>query len=131
MKQLTIISENRPGITAEVTEALAKQNINIESMDGETFDDTGIIILSVDNYDLALFTLNKIPGINVISEDVILIRIANQPGALAQIANRFKQANMNIRSIRFVQRDQDYGIVAISTERSEEAIDLVKDVLVS
>jgi len=131
MKQLTIISENRPGITAEVTEALAKQNINIESMDGETFDDTGIIILSVDNYDLALFTLNKIPGINVISEDVILIRIANQPGALAQIANRFKLANMNIRSIRFVQRDQDYGIVAISTERSDEAIDLVKDVLVS
>lgn len=43
MKQITIIAENHPGVVAEITEALAAQNINIETLDAESVNEAGII----------------------------------------------------------------------------------------
>ena len=131
MKQITIVSNNRPGLAAEITEALAAHNINIENIDAETAGDTAVAILTVDRYDDALNVLNTIPNIRAVSEDAILIRLADKPGALAEIARRFKDANINLRSLRFIHKDSGHGIVAICTERSEEALELVRDVLIS
>lgn len=131
MKQITIVSNNTPGMGANIMSALAEQNINIENMDVETFGDTAVAILNVDRYDDALNILNNIPNIRAISEDAILIRLANKPGALAEIARRFQEANINLRSLRFIHKDEQQGIVAICTERSDEALELVKDVLIS
>ena len=131
MKQITIVSNNQPGMAAIIMDALAEQGINIESLDAETFGDTAVAILTVDRYDEALNILNDIPNIRAVSEDAILIRLANKPGALAEIARRFQEANINLRSMRFIHQDDDHGIVAISTERSNEALALVKDVLIS
>lgn len=131
MKQITIVSNNQPGMAAVIMDALAEQGINIESLDAETFGDTAVAILTVDRYDEALNILNDIPNIRAVSEDAILIRLANKPGALAEIARRFKEKNINLRSMRFIHQDDEQGIVAISTERSEEALALVKDVLIS
>ena len=131
MKQITIISPNRPGVMADISETLAQAGININHIDAESFDESAIIILNVDNYDRALYELQRIPDLKAVSEDAIVIRIENKPGALAQISNRFKDANINIRSIRFLERDENHGLVAISTERSDEAMELVRDVLVA
>ncbi|MDH5546680.1 MAG: ACT domain-containing protein [Gammaproteobacteria bacterium] len=131
MKQITIISPNRPGVMADISETLAQAGININHIDAETFNESAIIIMNVDNYDRALYELQKFPDLKAVSEDAIVIRIENKPGALAQISTRFKNANINIRSIRFLERDEDYGLVAISTERTEEAMQLVNDVLVA
>lgn len=131
MKQITIIADNHPGVMADVTETLAKAGINIDHVDAETFNESAVIILTVDHYDRALKELRSLPDLKAVSEDAIMIRIPNEPGALAQISRRFKEANINIRSIRFIERDEKYGLVAISTERSDVAIDLVRDVLVA
>ncbi len=130
MKQITIISGNQPGIIAEISETLARQAINIENIDAESFAESAITILSVDRYDEALRLLQAIPGIKAVTEDALVIRIKDEPGALARIARRFSDAGINLRSLRFLQRDNDYGLVAICAERGQEARDLVKDVLV-
>ena len=131
MKQITIVADNHPGVMADVTETLANAGININHVDAETFNDSAVIILSVDRYDQALKELRNLPDLKAISEDAIMIRISNQPGALAQISRRFKEASINIRSIRFIERDENFGLVAISTERTDDAIELVRDVLVA
>ena len=131
MKQLSIITESRMGVVAEISEALAEKNINIENIDAKSFSDNAVILLSVDQYDSALQTLSHFDNFQIITEDAILIRLKNEPGALAKIARRFTDANISLRSIRFVQRGEDYGLVAISTDRTDDALNLVKDVLVS
>lgn len=131
MKQISIVSENKAGIVAKITEILASNNINIESIDAETFGNSAVTILTVDRYDDALRALRGLRGMKAITEDAILIRLEDQPGALAKIAKRFQDANINIRSLRFVRRDANYAIVAISTDRTDEALALVKDILVS
>lgn len=131
MKQLTIVSENRKNLVAEITEKLAEANINIETIDAKTYGNNSVVVLSVDKYDLALQNLNQLPNCQIITEDAILIRLKDEPGALAKIARRFTDADIGMRSIRFIQRNQNYGLVAISVERTDEAMELVKDVLVS
>jgi len=131
VKQITIVAENRPGLLAEITQALANENINIEDMDAESHENFAIMILQVDQYDLALQIINQQLGLKAVSEDVILVRLHDEPGALAQLSRRFGNANIDIRSIRIVQRGKDESLVAICTERTAEAMQLVKDILVA
>ena len=131
MRQITVVSANRVGALADVTSTLAREGINIDTMDAETFGDVGVLILSVDHYDAAMNALRALPGLRVVSEEAIVIRLHNEPGALARIAERFREAGINLRSLRFLHREDEYGLVAIATERTEEALALVKDVLVA
>lgn len=131
MKQITIVTKNRTGLLAEITEALAAANINIEDVDAESHEEFAIIILTVDRYDEALHIINQQLQLKAVTEDVILVKIRDQPGALAKLARKFKDAGINIRSIRIVQRGTLDSLVAICTERSDEAMKLVEDVLVS
>ena len=52
-------------------------------------------------------------------------------GELARISRRFKDANISMRSVRIIRRATGTSIVAISTERTDEAMELVKDVMIS
>ncbi len=131
MKQLSIVTKNTLGVVTKISEALAESEINIESLDAELAGDQVVVVLDVDQYDKALQIIHKLDNMQVITEDAILVRLVNEPGALAKIARRFTDAGIGLRSMRFIQRDQQFGLVAIGTERSEQALKLVADVLVS
>lgn len=131
MKQLSIITENRMGLVTEITEALAAAEINIETLDANITGAQLIVVLSVDHYDRALQVIHQMNDMRTVTEDAILVKLPNEPGALAKIARRFTDANIGLRSIRFIHRDSEYGLVAISTERTKAALKLVADVLVS
>lgn len=131
MKQFSIITDSRLGVVADITEALANADINIETLDAISADRHIIVVLNVDRYDDALEVVRKLGGMTVVTEDAILVKLHNEPGALAKIARRFSDAGIALRSVRFIERNADYGLVAISTNRSEAALALVQDVLVS
>ncbi len=130
MKQITIVTESSAGLLARVSEILAARGINIETLHAETVQDHGILILTVDRYDEALVALRD-AGVPAVSEDAIIIRIADEPGALARISRRFHDAGIRLRSVRIIRRSSGSGLVALSTERTERALDLVRDVLIS
>lgn len=131
MKQLSIITENRLGLITKISEALAAEEINIESLDAELVGDNVVVVLNVEHYDKALHIIHQFHTMQIVTEDAILVKLINEPGALAKIARRFTNAGIGLRSIRFIQRDKRFGLVAISTDRTEEALKLVADVLVS
>jgi hypothetical protein len=131
MKQLSIIAENRLGIVTEITEALAAAEVNIESLDAEKAVECMVVVLTVDRYDRAMQVIHGLSNTRIVTEDAILVKLVNEPGALAKIARRFTDAGIGLRSIRFMERNNEYGLVAISTDRTETALALVEDVLVS
>ena len=130
MRQITIVTEHSAGILARISEVLAGRGINIETLDAETIDEHGVAILTVDRYDEALAALRD-AGLPAVSEDAIVIRIADEPGALARISRRFDDASIRLRSVRIIGRGKGYGLVALSTERTERALELVRDELIS
>ena len=130
MKRITVIVHNRPGAVADVSAALAERGVNIESLDVDGAEETGVINLAVDRYDEALQALRD-ASFQAISEDAIVISIEDKPGALAGVAARFKEAGINIRSMHILRRAPDRALVSIVSDRRAEAMELVKDEIVS
>ncbi len=130
MKQLVILSEQRPGIVADVTIALAERGLNIAAIDGETFQGIGIVRLSVSDVDLALRVLRD-AGFHAFSEEVLLVRLEDQPGALARIARRLKDAGLELSSLRLVGREGAHGVAALSCSDLARARELLRDELLS
>ncbi len=130
MKVITVIIDNRPGVVADILSTVAENGINIESFNTDGVDKIGVVILTVDKYDKALQVLCD-AGYQAISEDALVLRLQDEPGALAKISLRFKYENINIRSLRILKRESDHALVTIVTDDNNRAQDLVKDVLVN
>ena len=128
MKQITIVTKNRDGLAADIAAVLGENDINIESLDAEEVVGMGVVTLTVNHYNRALQALRD-AGWQAVTEDAFVIRVKDKPGALARVAKRFKDAGIHVRSIRIIQHEGEWGMVAVSAEPIEEARALVKDKL--
>ncbi len=128
MKEIVVVTQNRPGLLADLSEALGDRGINIETIDAEEVHDTAVVELTVDRYDEALHTLRD-AGFDAVTEDALLIRLPDEPGSLAKVARRFKDASIDMKSVRIIRRQGGEAFVAIATDRTAEARALVKDYL--
>ncbi len=131
MKQITILSEGEKDLIAEITQMLADAGVSIDTITGRNYNEHAIVTVTVDNYDEAMKTMTKHKDLKVMGEDALIVRIEDELGALAKLSRRFTDAGIHIRSIRFVKRSKGHALVAISTERTNKALELVKDILVS
>jgi len=92
-------------------------------------DDHGFIIINVDEYDKALRALRD-AGYQPVTEDAIVIRVTDEPGALARVANRFQEAHINLRSLHIIRRCKNINHVSLVSDNNEAAKNLVEDLLV-
>ena len=132
MKHLTVLLDSPSRTVADLAQALAERAINIEDIDVQEAgpDQTGVVNLTVDRYDQALQALRD-AGFRAVSEDALVIRLRDEPGALARVAVRFKEAGIAIRSMHILGRAGSSALVSIVSERPDEAKRLVRDLLVS
>lgn len=126
MKQITIVAHRGPGLTADISEVLAASNVNIETLDALEMADVDVITLTVDRYDEALQALHD-ANIDAVIEDVVLLRIKDKPGSLAEVARRFRDTNIYLRSLRVLGRSKGSALLAISMDQTDEAMELIKD----
>lgn len=131
MKQITIVvPADKPGTLADITEHLAARKINIVEISAADDDHVhGVIFLEAEPYDEALRVLAD-AGYHAISEELLAIRIKDEPGALAKIAARFRAPQINIHSMRFARRDAGWATVILTTSDNERARNLLTDCLV-
>ena len=129
MKQLTVLVPNKPGQVAILTEKLAERSVNIESFDVESHGEDGLVVLIVDKYDEALRALRD-AGYRAITQDTLLIRLEDRPGALAKIAVRLKDAGLDLRSMHTVRRSGDATIVSLVADDNVRAAAVLRDVLI-
>ena len=129
MKQITIITENQSGEVATISTLLGNLNINIEDIEVEKGEEHGVITLSVDRYDAALRAIRE-AGFQAITQDALLVRLEDKPGALARIATRFEEKAIELRSMHIIQRRNGRAHVSIVTTNNEKAAELLKDVIV-
>ena len=95
-QDLTVALEDRPGIVAELGEALGGSGVNIEGFCGYTSGGQGIVHLLVDDAAAARSALEG-AGFDVGDErEVIVLDIEDRPGALGTIARRISTADVNL-----------------------------------
>lgn len=131
MKEILILAPgNQPGVLADITGLLADRGVNILQIDGTDDHEHAVIHLEAEPYDEALRVLTA-AGYHAMSEEVLVIRIEDQPGAIARVAARFREPQINISAIRFVRRDQGWATVILSTSDNTQARLLLADCLVN
>jgi hypothetical protein len=69
-------------------------------------------------------------GYRVIASEHLLVRLEKHPGALAELSRRLAEADVDMRGMHIVNKDEKYGIVALETVEYEKARKVLKDILV-
>jgi hypothetical protein len=128
MKQLTVLVPNEVGIAARLATCLADRGVNIEEIDIEGMEDRGIVVLTVDRYDEALRALRD-EGFSAITQNTLLIRLEDRPGALAGVAVRLKDAGLDLRSMHIQRRHEGGVIASLVTSDNAKAAEILRDVL--
>lgn len=129
MKGLTIVQEDHPGLLAEVTTLLERAGIAVQDFAGISLGDTAVISLTVDSPKEAFRMLTD-AGYRVIASEHLLVRIEKHPGALAELSRRLAEAGVDMRGMHIVNKDENYGIVALETLDFEKAREVLADILV-
>ena len=126
MQRIIIMAENRVGVIADIGKVLADNNINIETLNTESTGDDGVVILTTNDPDRALYALTN-AGFRAVGDEALILKLKDKPGALAEIAEKFKQSNLNIRSLHILSRQAGYTMVALTTDDREKAQTLIDD----
>ena len=124
MERIIVMVKNEVGVIADISASLAESGINILTMDTESTGDTGIVIITTDDNDRALRVLTS-GGFKVVIDDALVIRLRDEPGALAKVAAKFKQSGVDIQSLHILDRYDGYTMVALSADDRATAEALV------
>ncbi|MFH1656016.1 MAG: ACT domain-containing protein [Candidatus Omnitrophota bacterium] len=96
VKQLNITTQDKPGMLAEVSDAIASQGINIEAICAYVMEGKAIFYVVTKNNTKVKQTLTA-KGWQVEEEDVVMVDLENKPGALSQLSVKLKAKNVNLR----------------------------------
>ena len=125
VERIIVMAKNEVGVLAEITATMAEADVNILTVNTESTGDTGIVILTTEDNDRALDTLTT-AGFKAIIDDALVIRLRDEPGALAKVAERFKDSGVNIQSLHILDRHAGYTTVALSADDRTKAETLVE-----
>jgi len=129
MKTLTIVQKNHPGLLAEIATVMEAANIPLEDFSGQVVGDTAVISLTVKPFEEA-FRLLSGEGYRIVTSDHLLIRLEAHPGALAELSRRLAEAQVDVRAMHIVNKDEKAGIVALETADYERARAVLQNILV-
>ncbi len=113
-ERIIIMGKNEVGVLAGITGVLAQAGINVESINTQNAGDRGVVIMTVDDTDHALSLLNQ-AGYKAVSDDAVVVRLKDEPGALAALADRLRQAGVNIQNLHILVRQEGFALIALTT----------------
>ncbi len=129
MKTMVIVQPSEPGLLAEVTGLLAGNRITLKDISGHVVGNTAIISLIADPYREAFRALSE-AGYHVYASETLLVRLVEEPGALARLSRRLADADIDVRGLHIVDQDAESAIVALETADQDKAREVLKAQLV-
>ena len=124
MNRIIIMANNEVGVIADISRVMADNDINIETMTAQGPGGNGVVTLTTDDNDAALRALTD-AGFKVVTDDALILQLPDEPGALAKVAQRFKDTGVNIQSLHILARHHGYTTVALSADDRTRAETLV------
>ena len=116
IKQLTVFIQNKKGTVASVTDALAKNGINLRALSIAETQDFGILRLIVNDEAAAEKVLSENGNlIKVI--DVVGVKIGDEPGKLTAALDVLDKADINVEYLyAFMARTEKHAYVVLRVE---------------
>ncbi len=113
IKQLTIFVENKQGTLVDITDTLARHNVNIRALSIADTQDFGILRLIVNDNDTALKTLAD-EGYLIKITDVVGVKIGDAPGKLSTALKVLDDNDINMEYLyAFMARTEKHAYVVL------------------
>jgi hypothetical protein len=129
MHHLTIVAEDRTGLLVALGSLLADNGINISDIKAKVYGTDAVIQIDVDRHEDSLRVLTE-EGYHVVNDNSVLVRMADEVGALAKLARPLTDAQIDIRAIRVVQRHANFLVISIDCDKNDAAREVLQDILV-
>lgn len=94
-KQLTVDVKNKVGTLAEINSIIASSGINMVAISAYKVKDKCVISFVSENNAYAKRRL-KAGGFSVDTEDVVLLSVSNEPGALRSVTDKISEAGIDL-----------------------------------
>lgn len=121
IKQLSVFVENKPGRLADITNSIAKAEINIRAICIADTSNFGILRLIVDKPEEACEVLRK-EGITVSLTNVIAIGIDDEAGAFAKAVTLLSKNDISIEyAYAFTSRTKNKAFVILRVNDNANA----------
>jgi hypothetical protein len=117
----------RVGLLADVTEALRDAGVNLLAIGAYDKGDFGEFLMITDNNKAAGEALAGMGG-EIDMASVIVLELANEPGALAAVARRLADHGVNIAQIHATTSDSATAMIVLRVTHEIDAVKLLEDV---
>jgi hypothetical protein len=123
--QLSVFLDNRAGMLADLTAYLGAEGINIRALSVAESRDFGVIRMIVPDPFLVAELLVK-RGYNLKIVEVLALRVADEPGALARGLHALVNENINVEYLyTFLDKSEGHAVVILRVDN----LDFAKTVL--
>ena len=121
IKQLTVFVENKQGTLVEITDLLAKNNINMRALSIADTRDFGILRLIVNDNDAAIKALSE-HGYLIKTTEVVGVKIGDAPGKLSNALDVLDKAEINMEYLyAFMARTEKHAYVVVRVADNDAA----------
>jgi hypothetical protein len=101
--ELTVILDDRPGTLADFASLLGGAGVNIEAIMGSTHDGRAVVRFVPRDVERAIRALGA-AAITCTPREVVIVRVLDEPGTLAQVALTMANAGINIEAVYVTTR---------------------------
>ena len=113
IKQLTVFVENKQGTLVEITDTLAKNDVNLRALSIADTQDFGILRLIVNDNDKATKALSE-HGYLIKTTDVVGVKIGDAPGKLSKALEVLDREGINMEYLyAFMARTERHAYVVL------------------
>jgi len=130
MKQITIVSDDKVGLLADLSYILAKARVNIETINSDIVAGKSIITLGLSDTDKGKEALIS-AGYLVQDTYAVVIKLNDQPGELNKVSSLLSKEGINISNIRMLSKDGKTTVLSLSVDKPKRASSLLKEHLLS
>lgn len=126
VQQISVFVENKKGRLAGITDALAKNDIDICAISIADTTNFGILRMIVDTPTLAAEALKE-AGYTVSTTEVIAVEVVDKPGGLNEILMLLRDNDISIEYLySFVKRPAANALILFRVEDTDKALKVLK-----
>ncbi|NYZ60954.1 ACT domain-containing protein [Candidatus Micrarchaeota archaeon] len=129
MKEISIITDDRVGLLADISYILGKAKINIESIAASAVGGKAVLSIVVRDYDRAKSVLEN-NGFKITAGNVIFVKLEDKPGMLAEIAKMLADEGINVENLHLVSKDGKHTIVGLTVANPKKTKGLLANYLI-
>ncbi len=129
MKMITVVSDDKVGLLADISYILGKSGINIDGVNVDICAGKAIVALALKNPDRAGEVLTS-NGYTVNPSEWLFIKRSSEPG-LDELKQMLLRHRIHVEKLNLVAQDIAHSIYAVSVDRPRKAVKVLREILIN